>query len=141
MSDSPEDIPENHSLIGKKAIASERVSRNHRKVGSKYEEACAGFLESIGFRILERNFRSRFGEIDLIARENGYLVFVEVKYRKDGRSGDPAEAVDARKQHKIQMTAQYYLTKNGFSPDIPIRFDVAAICGNRIHLIRDAFSF
>ncbi|SET43804.1 putative endonuclease [[Clostridium] aminophilum] len=141
MSDSPEDIPEDHPLIRKKAIASEGSSRNQRKEGSKYEAACAVFLESIGFRILERNFRSRFGEIDLIGRENEYLVFVEVKYRRDGRSGDPAEAVDARKQQKIRMTAQYYLTRNGISPDVPIRFDVAAILGNRIHLIRDAFSF
>ena len=66
---------------------------NKREVGAAYEEAAAVFLEKNGVRILERNFRCRQGEIDLIGRDGEYLVFFEVKYRKNADAGLPAEAV------------------------------------------------
>ena len=65
---------------------------NKREVGAAYEEAAAVFLEKNGVRILERNFRCRQGEIDLIGRDGEYLVFFEVKYRKNADAGFPAEA-------------------------------------------------
>ena len=70
---------------------------NKRQTGSRYEETAAAFLTSKGYRVLERNFRCRQGEIDLICRHGRYLVFAEVKYRSGLTMGSPAEAVDARK--------------------------------------------
>ena len=82
---------------------------NKRQLGSRYEEKAAACLEQRGWRILERNYRCRQGEVDLICRDGGYLVFVEVKYRSDDRFGAPAEAVDGRKQARIRGAAAYYL--------------------------------
>lgn len=73
---------------------------NKRKIGSRYEEAAAAFLQKQGFRILGKNFRCRQGEIDLVCREGKELVFTEVKYRSDASCGSPFEAVDFRKQEK-----------------------------------------
>lgn len=69
-------------------------------------------MQKNGYRILEKNFRDRRGEIDLIAKDGRTLVFVEVKYRKNARNGYPEEAVDTRKQKKIRETAAYYVYKN-----------------------------
>ena len=68
--------------------------QNRRQIGTEEEALAAEFLEGRGYRIVERNFRCRLGEIDLIARDGSVLVFIEVKYRKTGAYGDPAEAVD-----------------------------------------------
>ncbi len=112
---------------------------NKRETGSYYEEKAAAFLQKKGYEILEKNYRNRSGEIDLIARDGGYLVFVEVKYRSDLRNGWPEEAVDARKQMKIRQTARYYLYSHGYTEETPCRFDVAAILGEEIRLIKNAF--
>lgn len=69
---------------------------NKRKIGSRYEEAAAAFLQKQGFRILGKNFRCRQGEIDLVCREGKELVFTEVKYRSDASCGSPFEAVDSQ---------------------------------------------
>ena len=69
----------------------------------------AAYLKKKGYRILEANFRCRFGEIDLIARDGAYLVFIEVKYRSSLKDGDSLEAVNRRKQRKIIRVAEYYL--------------------------------
>ena len=75
----------------------------------------------------------------IIARDRDYLVFIEVKYRRDEHEGDPAEAVDARKQARILRTARYYMTRYHISEDTPCRFDVVAVLGSNVRLIRDAF--
>lgn len=103
------------------------------------EQLAGEYLERQGYRILETNFYSRFGEIDIVARDGNYLVFLEVKYRESVSSGYPGEAVGRRKQSRIYRTAQYYLYKNGLPADTPCRFDVAAIQGNEIMLIKNAF--
>lgn len=115
--------------------------RNKRKIGGQYEDLAAAYLREQGYEILERNYRDRLGEIDVIAREAGYLVFVEVNYRKDQRSGYPEEAVFARKQQKIRHTASYYLYRHGYGEETPCRFDVVSIAGDEeeILLIKDAF--
>ncbi len=114
--------------------------RNKRKIGGRYEDLAAAYLREQGYEILERNYRDRLGEIDVIAREAGYLVFVEVKYRKDQRSGYPEEAVFGRKQQKIRHTASYYLYRHGYGEETPCRFDVVSITGEeKILLIKDAF--
>ena len=84
---------------------------NTRKIGTEYESRAAEWLEDIGYEILSRNFRSSYGEIDLIARQGACLVFVEVKYRKNSNSGKPEEAVSLQKQRKISKTADYFRVK------------------------------
>ena len=112
---------------------------NKRSLGTAWEEQAAEFLKREGCEILERNFRGRRGEIDLIVRDGRYLVFVEVKYRKNADSGFPEEAVDYRKQRIISRVAQEYLLKKRLSGATPCRFDVGAICGERVRHIKNAF--
>ncbi|MBE5992278.1 MAG: YraN family protein [Paenibacillaceae bacterium] len=112
---------------------------NNRETGSRFEEVAADYLQHAGFEILERNYRDRSGEIDIIAKDGSYYVFVEVKYRENANMGDPAEAVDARKQLKIRNTARRYLYRNRLGESVPCRFDVVAILGQEIRLISDAF--
>ncbi|MCD2492652.1 YraN family protein [Lacrimispora sp. NSJ-141] len=112
---------------------------NRRQIGVKYEELAARILCSSGYRILERNFRCRLGEIDIIARHRGYLVFIEVKYRKDAGTGYPEEAVDVRKQTVIRKTAEFYMKSRGYGLSVPCRFDVVSMEGEQIRIIEDAF--
>lgn len=101
-------------------------NENKRAVGMDYEQEAARYLEALGYRIRERNYRCRMGEIDLIAMEGGYLVFIEVKYRAGLHTGEPQEAVDYRKQKKICLAASYYCLVHQISMEQPCRFDVAA---------------
>ena len=114
---------------------------NTRKTGEKYEEAAAAFLEKQGYRIRRRNFRCRIGEIDLIADKDGYLIFIEVKYRRNGKNGSAAMAVSTAKQKKISRVADYYMMENGIYQDRKVRFDVVAIDGEELHLFEDAFPY
>ena len=114
---------------------------NRRQTGSHYEELAAEYLTARGYRILEKNFRDRRGEIDLIAKDGRTLVFVEVKYRSTNESGLPEEAVDLRKQRQISRVAAWYLTEKGLDIYTPCRFDVVAIEGEEIRLYRDAFLY
>lgn len=115
------------------------IYMNKREVGSRYEESAAACLTKMGYQVLERNYRCRQGEIDLICRQGKHLVFAEVKYRADEKKGSPAEAVDMRKQGRIRRTALVYLCSRGYSEETPCRFDVVSILGNRIEVIQDAF--
>ena len=112
---------------------------NLRRLGAEYEEKAAACLEKAGYRILEHNFRAPRGEIDLVAEEGGYLVFIEVKYRSSNRSGFSAEAVGPAKQKRILAAALYYLAVHRLPESTPVRFDVVAIDGGRVRLIRNAF--
>lgn len=102
---------------------------NKREIGAMFEEIACAYLKERGFQVLERNFRCRQGEIDVIGEDEGYLVFVEVKYRASGMSGNPAEAVTAAKQQKICRTADYYRYRHGIGEDRAVRYDVVAIEG------------
>ncbi len=108
-------------------------------MGGYYEQKAAVFLEKQGLFILEKNFRCKFGEIDLIAGDGKYLVFVEVKYRNSGGCGWASAAVDWRKQRTVSAIAEFYLLKRGYGLDIPCRFDVVAIDGEHIQWIQNAF--
>ncbi|MBQ1311526.1 MAG: YraN family protein [Blautia sp.] len=119
--------------------AGTKEAKNRRKVGEEYEGRAADFLEKQGLRILERNFRCRQGEIDLIARDGRYLVFVEVKYRSGKGQGSGLEAVGRQKQHRIIRAAELFLIKNRLSVDTPCRFDVIAVDQGEIHWVPDAF--
>lgn len=119
------------------------MKRNQRSVGSRYEQEAAAFLTTKGLTVTEKNYRCRIGEIDLIARDGDTLVFCEVKYRYDGSTGDPAEAVDCRKQQTIFRAASWYMREKRLPEDTPCRFDVIAIRGigegMQIQWIPDAF--
>jgi putative endonuclease len=96
------------------------------KFGFLAEDFASGFLKSKGYKILERNFHSKFGEIDIIAEEKNFLVFVEVKARWSNKFGLPEEAVTPQKLHKIKRTAEYYaLIKN--RTNSKMRIDVVAL--------------
>ena len=117
------------------------MEKNLRNVGSAYEEQAVRFLEKYDVRIVERNFRNRFGEIDLIGYDGEYLVFFEVKYRSADKSGYAEDAVGSRKRHTICKVADYYRVINQVSDFSPIRFDVIAINEGDIHWIKDAFAY
>ena len=114
---------------------------NKRLLGTQKEQQAAAYLESAGFEILERNYRCRTGEIDLIAADGPALVFVEVKYRRSGAYGSPAEAVDGRKQRTICRVADYYRMRHGIPYGQACRFDVVAVQGEEICLLRNAFPY
>ncbi|MCR4398384.1 MAG: YraN family protein [Firmicutes bacterium] len=117
-----------------------------RAVGRAGEDAAAEELTRRGYVILERNWRCRFGEIDMVAEHRGTLVFVEVKSRGSVRFGSGAEAVDARKQRRLVRLARAYLCGRGRAGlDTPCRFDVVAVDMSRpgrpgIDVIEDAFA-
>ncbi|MFH2145012.1 MAG: YraN family protein [Candidatus Omnitrophota bacterium] len=116
-----------------------------QRLGKEGEKFAVEFLQGKGYKILERNYRCRLGEIDIIAKEAEVLCFIEVKTRTQDTYGRPYEAVNKAKQNKIGRIALMYLKENGLS-DIDLRFDVASVfidqskrC-HEIELIRDAFS-
>lgn len=116
-------------------------NRNHKTYGDAGEELAVQFLVQEGYRILCRNFRSRHGEIDIVAIADGYLCFVEVKRRKNTASGHPFEAIGVSKIRRICNTALYYLQCHRLSDTTAVRFDVISIVGEEVSLIKDAFSF
>lgn len=117
------------------------MPQNKRKTGSAYENLAAKYLEDNGFKILERNFFCKFGEVDIIAQEDDYLCFIEVKYRKVAGSGNPFEAVDFRKQKKISSVFDYYIMTHPYMNKFQVRFDVVGILNTEISLIRNAFPY
>ena len=94
-------------------------------IGNRMEAEAERHLTAAGLRIVERNFRGRFGEIDLIARDGNTLVFVEVRYRRNRLFGGAGISVDQRKQRKLLLTANGYLQVRRL--DCPCRFDVITI--------------
>jgi putative endonuclease len=116
----------------------------HRRLalGKAGEDLAAGRLEQLGYRILERNYRCPLGEIDLVAEEAGCLVFVEIKTRRGGPTGEAKAAVDLRKQRQLTRVALHYLKQRG-SPGSRARFDVVAVSldrgRERVELVRNAF--
>lgn len=115
------------------------LSQNKREIGTAYELKAEEYLLGNGYKILERNFRNRSGEIDLIAKKNGQIHFVEVKYRMTAAYGSPLEAVDFRKQNQIRKVALYYLMKNQLSEWTPCQFDVIAFEGEKMTHLENAF--
>lgn len=115
--------------------------QNDRQTGAFYEEKACLYLKKNGLKILERNFRIRQGEIDIVAWDRGTLVFVEVKFRKDASKGLPEEAVDRKKQKQISRVALFYLSFRHLPLTPPCRFDVVAISKNEINWIPNAFFY
>lgn len=107
-------------------------NRNNRKVGTFYEQIAGKYLESIGYKILQFNYRCKVGEIDIVALDGNYLVFCEVKYRSDILKGMPSEAVDYRKQRILSKCALFYVSAHRCT-QMPCRFDVIGILGSKDH--------
>jgi putative endonuclease len=99
---------------------------SRQNLGQDGEHIAVEYLAKDGYRILTRNFRCRYGEIDIIAQKREVLVFIEVKTRTGKTCGSPAAAVTQKKQRQISRTAQYYLAEHSLF-DTPARFDVVAI--------------
>jgi len=110
--------------------------------GKQGEALAVEFLEKNGYRVLENNFRTRYGEIDIIAIEGKTLAFIEVKTKTNSKFGNPVMAVDLRKQRQLSKTAMMYLTQKRLN-DCPARFDVVGISimedKTEVELIRNAF--
>lgn len=109
-----------------------------RQVGNAGETRATEYLEKIGYQIIERNFTTRYGELDIIARDGEIIAVVEVKTRKDASFSDAASNVTYSKRRKLRNTALYWLTLKKL--DCPIRFDVIEVYSNGdINHITDAF--
>ena len=111
---------------------------NTRIVGRHGETIAAEYLRKHRYRIIDKNFNCRFGEIDLIAWNGETVVFVEVKARSNTKFGMPRESVDWHKQQTIIRCANYWLYKNK-QTGIPVRFDVVELINGQINHIIDAF--
>lgn len=99
-------------------------------VGDKGESAAAALLQRKGYSVLERNYRTRYGEIDIIAQDGQYIVFAEVKTRASDAIGKPSVWVDARKQKKLLRTAGIYMEEH--TPDLQPRFDIIEVVYDKI---------
>jgi putative endonuclease len=114
-----------------------------RAVGGVGEDMACRYLEEQGFAIADRNWRTRSGELDIVARRGGLTVFVEVKARRGRTFGEPEEAVTPAKARRIRGLASQYLASGAYSPEV--RFDVISLMldadGNKLELrhIPDAF--
>ncbi len=115
-------------------------------IGASGEETAVKILKKHGYKILEKNYRTKMGEIDIIALDGEYTCFVEVKLRKNDDFGSPGDFIDERKQQKIIKTAQYYAVEKGIY-DSPMRFDAVLINADfskknrkfEAEVIKDAF--
>jgi putative endonuclease len=118
------------------------MSFTRMRTGKRGEDLAAAYLAEAGYRIVERNYRCIFGEIDIVAEEGETLVFVEVKSRRSEVYGEPQLAVGDEKQKKISRIAMHYLQERRLRHRLA-RFDVVAVklppAGLRIELIRNAF--
>ncbi len=119
------------------------MSDKRIQIGKLGENLAAQYLQKEGYRILVRNYRKKFGEIDIIAKDGSVLVFVEVKTRKTTSMGSPFGAVTFKKQQQISRMAQEYLSSNNLF-DYEARFDVVSILLDSINepsieLLQNAF--
>jgi putative endonuclease len=118
------------------------VPGNNLEFGKQSEDAAVKFLKGRGYKVIRRNYKTKFSEIDIIAEDKGVICFVEVKARHSRLFGEPAEAVCAAKQRQISKAAICYLKENN-SLERPARFDVISLLYIKdppeIDLIKDAF--
>jgi len=115
-----------------------------RKVlGARGEDLAVRYLKKKGYKVIERNYRCQWGEIDLVARQGKTLVFIEIKSRTSSDFGLPQDAVGRFKQKKLIQVARAYMAEHRLHETIPARFDVVAVqltpSGPEIELITDAF--
>ena len=118
------------------------MHNRQKKLGEKGEAIAVRQLKKNGYKILETNYLTRLGEIDIIAKDKNTIVFVEVKSRRSVQFGNPKQAVTLQKQKKISMVALYYL-KTTDQSTAKARFDVVTVISNRdkpqVDIIKNAF--
>lgn len=114
-------------------------TKERQQQGQAAEAEACRHLQQQGLELIERNYRCRQGEIDLIMRDGKSTVFVEVRYRSNPNFGGAAASVDPRKQGKLIATASHYLQQHHALAQQPARFDVIAIAPGTLEWIRDAF--
>ena len=104
-----------------------KSKRDHRKIlGTKGERIAEKFLKKNGFKIVEKNYKNRYGEIDIVASDDDYLVFVEVKTKSCADFSEPETWVDFKKQNQLNKMANFYLSEKDIR-DVNCRFDVIGI--------------
>lgn len=103
------------------------MSADENELGVRGEDEAARFLKKQGYRILERNFRSRLGEIDIVARDGDTIVFVEVKTRSGDSFGSPKDALSKSKMRRITRGSMDYLRMRRKTADVQTRFDVVSV--------------
>ena len=111
---------------------------NNKIKGNLGEINAQEYVKKLGYKIIETNFKTKFGEVDIIAQDKNYIVFIEVKYRTSLKYGRPSEAVNGYKQNKIKLVAQFYIQKYNLIKQF-YRFDVLEIWNNDINYIINAF--
>lgn len=115
-----------------------------QRTGARFESVAEAHLREAGLAVLDRNYRCRAGEIDLVMRHGQVIVFVEVRYRRSTEFGTPLETITPRKQQRIVQTARHYLVAHPSLAEMPCRFDAVGISGSpgnfQTNWIRDAFS-
>lgn len=104
-----------------------RFIKDHNRKGKHAESMALKYLQAQGLKKLQKNFACKCGEIDLIMLDNEFLVFIEVRYRKQTQFGHPLETIDYKKQQKIIKTIQYFLMKQPEYNRFPCRIDAIAI--------------
>jgi putative endonuclease len=118
------------------------MRNRQQKFGEKGEALAVRRLKKAGYKIIETNYHTRLGEIDIIAKDKNTIVFVEVKSRRSVHFGNPKQAVTPQKQRKISMVALYYLKTTG-QTTARARFDVVTVISNRdqpqVDIIKNAF--
>ena len=118
------------------------MPHSRQRLGADGESLACAELEKLGYRIVERNYRIRSGEIDIVANDADTIVFVEVKTKTDGSFGDPVDEVTPQKQRQIISMGEWYSTYC-LPPDTPCRFDVVAVDASvmpaKITVYQDAF--
>lgn len=98
-----------------------------QQAGNFAEDLACDFLKQKGLQLIERNYRCRFGEIDLVMKQEQTLVFIEVRSRQKNNQVDAITSIDLFKQQKLIRSAEYYLQQHKFACSIPARFDVIAV--------------
>lgn len=114
------------------------MGTGRKRLGAVGETLAARYYEQQGFVVLDRNWRCRAGELDLVVRRERLLVFAEVKLRSSLAFGHPAEAVTRTKQRRIRSLALLWLREHDEHAD-DVRFDVVTVLGGRVEVVPDAF--
>ncbi len=114
------------------------MENQHLRLGKIGEATAVKYLQEQGYKIICENYHSGLGEIDIIARDKDTIAFVEVKSRTSSKFGFPQESIGVKKQNQIIKAALIYIKKERIA-HTNLRFDVVAICGSVIELIKNAF--